>query len=318
MMNSTAVAATTETLTANLTACAKINLTLEVKRRREDGYHEIRSLAVGAGLFDRMWLRSAPAGVKELRCSEPSLNGEANLAARAARLLVEETGWEGGWELFIEKSIPIGGGLGGGSSDAAAALMLCNRAWSTGVSAERLMQLAAALGSDVPLFFRLPCVLLAGRGERVESVRTTWSGWALLVMAGVEASTAEVYARWDDLSPTLRGDETPHRCASASTAEEFMEHSFNDLEPAIFDVAPQVGRVYQQLWQHGLGPIRVSGAGSVIYRLFDDHATATRAQQHLRELGIGTRCEVVPVPARFGPILLEGDYPWKSVKFESN
>ena len=244
-------------------APAKINLTLEVHGPRSDGFHELRSLVVGIGLADR--LRCVPRRENDrgfrFRCDDPALAGDDNLAARAARRLAEHHGQPAAFTLELAKRIPVGGGLGGGSSDAAAALRLCDRFHEPGTEPAELARLGAELGSDVPLFFALPAAVMTGRGEVVEPVKLAWSGWVVLVLAGVPVSTAEVYRAWraEDARGRPRGmDEAA--CAAKSAAELAVCLT-NELEPAVFRTAPEVRQVFEGLARLGEEPVRVSGGG---------------------------------------------------------
>lgn len=268
---------------------AKVNLWLQVLGRRADGFHELRSLAVAVGLFDELTFESAPAGQFELRCDEPALaKGDQNLVVRAARLLAERTGARHGARITLRKRIPVAAGMGGGSSDAAATLVELNRLWQTGLSAEALAALGAEIGSDVPLFFCLPAAQLAGRGEQVAPVGMQWSGWALLILGGVEVSTPKVYGAWRAEDVELAGRDGISRLLAATSAEEVGRLLANDLEPAVFRVCPLVGRLCEQIRGILDAPVRVSGAGSTLFALFDSPQQARRAADRVEWLGLRT------------------------------
>ncbi|HUU85430.1 MAG TPA: 4-(cytidine 5'-diphospho)-2-C-methyl-D-erythritol kinase [Phycisphaerae bacterium] len=267
-------------------APAKVNLRLEVKGPRSDGYHDLRSLAVAVGLFDELRFSAAPSGSLELTCSDPSLPcDEKNLIVRAARLLAERTGTDRGARIDLIKGIGIGAGLGGGSSDAAATLQALNRMWQSDVGQDKLAAWAADIGSDVPLFFSLPTAVMWGRGEKTRPVRMSWSGWVVLVFGDVPVFTAEVYRAWkpEDSQPG-RGDEI-ERMIETSSAAAIMELAVNDLQPAVFRVSPTTERLYVRVRDMGL-PVRVSGAGSTLFALFDKHQAADEAVAELRSAGL--------------------------------
>lgn len=146
-----------------LKAPAKVNLTLEVLGRRPDGYHEIGSIIQAIGLYDVLTMEPAQG----LEVEPEMIAGEENMVMKAARLLKDATGTLQGARLRLTKSIPVRMGLGGGSSDAAATLTGLNRLWGLGLSRERLLPLALALGSDVPFFVHGSTALVEGRGETV-------------------------------------------------------------------------------------------------------------------------------------------------------
>ena len=157
--------------------------------------------------------------------------------------------------------------------------------------------LGATLGSDVPLFFHLPCGLLEGRGERVTPCRLGWSGTALLVHVPVAVSTREVYGAWRDSDAGMPRPGDPERILQATTAPKIMALLLNDLEPAIFRVAPQVAEAFNRLERDVPGQFRVSGAGSTLYRLFDDHEDARRTADRIEAMRLGVTTHTVPAPA---------------------
>lgn len=275
--------------TTSLATCAKINLTLDVLGKRDDGYHELDSLVIGVGLCDE--LRLAPASRQGIafHCNQPDLSSSDNLAYRAAALLAEAAGFNGdarpalttdtasaGLALHLTKRIPVGGGLGGGSGNAAGALMLLSRAWELNWTTEQLAAFGSQFGSDVPLFFHLPSAHIEGRGERVQPIDLTWSGWVLLVSTGEFVSTREVYQalRPEEYGPQDSGME---QIQSARTAEALMALCRNGLESAVARVAPRVTAWQNKLESHGFGCMRISGAGSVLFRLFDEETPARSA-----------------------------------------
>ncbi|GAI27125.1 unnamed protein product, partial [marine sediment metagenome] len=161
-------------------APAKINLVLEVLGKRDDGYHEIRSLVQTISLYDVLSFELAE-GIS-LDCTEPSLQSPDNLAIQAARLLREVSGSEKGVKIGLEKRIPWGAGLGGGSSDAAAVLLALNKLWGLDLTTSGLVGLGAKLGSDVPFFIYKGTALVEGRGERVTPLSASLPGWFVLLL----------------------------------------------------------------------------------------------------------------------------------------
>lgn len=281
---------------ATATSPAKINLTLEVHGRRADGFHDLRSLVIGVDLRDRLrvCVRQEP-GI-ELVCSDPTLSGPENLVHRATARLAERLGVEPAIRLELEKRIPIAAGLGGGSSDAATALRLCNDLWSGGLSAEELAAIGAELGSDVPLFFSLPAALMTGRGECVTPVPLQWRGWVLLVFVDTAVLTEKVFASWRPSDAADLPREQDQAIIGARSAVEVSALTTNHLEPAVFRVAPAVGRAAWEINRANLGPVRVSGAGSTFFRLFDDREVALHAATEMEALPIELKTAVVRAP----------------------
>ncbi len=175
-------------------APAKVNLFLEVLAKRSDGYHALETLMVTAGLFDTLVLRNTAAGEVALTCSNPALSaGEDNLVVRAIRLLQQRTGCTRGCRMRLVKRIPMAAGLGGGSTDAAAALAGLNRLWQLGLDNDALAQLGGELGSDVPFFFHGPAGWCTSRGEIVTPVPVGGRFDLVLLCPAFGLSTAEVY-----------------------------------------------------------------------------------------------------------------------------
>lgn len=307
------------------TAPAKINLTLDVLGRRADGYHELRSLVIGIDLQDELQLCPADVAGVHLACDDPSINDDSNLAVRAVRLLAERLGVEPAVTLRLAKRIAKGAGLGGGSSDAASALRLAAALWShlwapgltdrkvgapenvgstesTRLTHDELAALGAALGSDVPLFFHLPAAVMTGRGDRVELVTLSWSGWVLLVVPDLHVSTADVYRAWRPDDGALRGADRLTDLRQARRARDLMPLLSNDLEPAVFRVAPRLARLHADLCSLLAAPVRVTGSGAALYLLCDQLEEAQEAARRVSQYDGGLCASVVRAPVGESPI----------------
>lgn len=286
-------------------APAKINLTLEVLGRRHDGYYDLRSLVIGVDLRDRVRCQSSSIPGITLACSDPTLNNPDNLAVRAARIIAERCDGEPPLRIELQKRIPVGAGLGGGSSDAATTLRLCNSLWRTDLPTTELAAIGAELGSDVPLFFSLPSAMLEGRGERVSPVRLRWSGWVLLILPPVVVSTAEVYRAWrpDDSDGCASG--TDRDILRATSAAELSGLLTNHLEPAVFRVCLTLAPLRDELISLGLTSIRVSGSGSAFYCLYDDQEAALRAAKNIQERLSQVATVVAAAPVGESPVFSE-------------
>jgi 4-diphosphocytidyl-2-C-methyl-D-erythritol kinase len=192
-------------LGAKTLARAKINLFLSVGPLREDGYHEIRSVMQALELSDELYFRRTDGsrGRITLRCSDENLPGSGeNLVWKAVDTFASETGVmdEGGLEVFINKRIPIGSGLAGGSADAAAALLAMNHIWELEMPLAEIERIAALVGSDVPFCLHGGTAVVTGRGERVEPLESLPSFQVVIASPGEQASTAEVYRRFDSVA----------------------------------------------------------------------------------------------------------------------
>lgn len=270
-------------------APAKVNLVLSVLGRRADGFHEIRSVAMAIGLFDELRIAPADEPATVLTCDEPDLPcDEHNLIVRAARALAQRTGTGAGARIALTKRIPVGAGLGGGSSDAAAALRGLNRLWQTALTDKELAQIGAELGSDVPLFFALPAARMSGRGELVGPAGLSWSGWVVLVLGGWPVSTPQVYQAWKQGDGRPARPDAMRQVEQAGDAEAIMAAAFNDLEPAVFRVCPRVSDLHRRASGVLERPVRVSGAGSTVFTLFDDRPAAENAVALLANAGMRT------------------------------
>lgn len=304
-MTETLSAGARSSLSAIACSPAKINLTLEVLGRRPDGYHDIRSLVVGLGLSDTLRFEASTDGRLVLSCNRNDLpTDEGNLIVQSARLLRARAGNDSwGARIELTKRIPVAAGLGGGSSNAAAALTALNALWRAELSVAELSRIGQRVGSDVPLFFSLPSSVISGRGEIVDRVSLRWSGWALLCWASEPVHTAEVYARWRESDASARrpaartaagGAAAP---VEATTADEVSARCFNDLEPAVFRVAPAVRTLWEAVGGVAGAEPRVSGAGRTVFVLFDDRVEADGLAERLNATGIGQGTAVVRLPA---------------------
>ncbi len=264
--------------TVAIRAPAKINLGLEVRARRPDGYHELRTLFQAVSLSDRLTLRRRNRGVR-LTCRNFSDSGPDNLAWKAAALFFERSGTRGGLEIELDKRIPVGGGLGGGSSDAAAVLLGACRLFRLRPPREVLAEWAAALGSDVPFFLGSGAALGTGRGEVIEPLEESGPEAAVLLYApGFHLSTADVY-RLHRLRLTRKRDELTIllRRWSKGSLGPGGKALFNDLEETVFGIRPRLAAVKRRLLGEGAAGAQVSGSGSCIFAIFPSKERARRA-----------------------------------------
>jgi 4-diphosphocytidyl-2-C-methyl-D-erythritol kinase len=257
------------TLTAHCPA--KLNLFLEVLGKRPDGFHEIDSVMHPLpGLHDVLVVTAAEPGVMELKLESPPWwkvpAGEENLALRAARMVLAEARAKAGFRMRLRKRIPPGSGLGGGSSDAAAALQTINSMLGDPVPRKRLEELAAGLGSDVPFFLHAGSSRARGRGEKLEVLRAGPIVRFLIAWPGVPASTTEVYARCKPAAADRRRDPKDVIAAlAAGNARDLAKACFNRLEAAAREVCPAVLDARMRLEALQLGPVRVTGSGSACF-----------------------------------------------------
>jgi 4-diphosphocytidyl-2-C-methyl-D-erythritol kinase len=257
-------------------APAKLNLTLRVLGKRADGYHDLDSLVAKITLYDELVFRPQASEQVSLEVIAPFDCGpiEQNLVYRAARLMQDAAPAGGparGVHIVLRKNIPAGGGLGGGSSDAAAALLALNRLWDLKLPPERLAELGAQLGSDVPLFLGGKSSRIGGRGERVAPVEVSWF-FALLCLSGLHCSTPQVYAAHDSaLQPCPPTVGMPELFGPAS---QWRERLFNDLQPAAMAVCPPLAELAAKFGQAIGLPVHLTGSGSALFAVVDSASQA--------------------------------------------
>ena len=258
-------------------AYAKINLTLAVGEKRPDGYHEVVSVMQRVSLHDTLTAEQTREGIT-LTCSDPALpSGEENLAHRAASLFFRETGIAGGAALTLEKRIPSQAGLGGGSSDAASALLALRKLYAPALPDTELETMAAALGSDVPFFIRGGTQLATGRGEVLSPLPPLTEGWFVIVKPTESFSTPAMYRRLDELPPACTPPLPPLQGGLPALAAGL----FNRFEAAI-PAGSAVWDIKARLAAYGALASLLSGSGSAVFGLFDTETAARAAVEALR------------------------------------
>jgi 4-diphosphocytidyl-2-C-methyl-D-erythritol kinase len=262
-------------------APAKINLGLHVLGKRRDGYHEIETILQTVSLYDEIAIEEGGEGVR-LSTDHPDLAaGEENLIVRAANLLSKEVGREEPLQIRLVKRIPIGAGLGGGSSDAAATLAALNRLWGSPVSSDRLMQLAVQLGMDVPFFLFSATALASGRGELLEKLPSPSPPlWILLVNPGLYISTQSVYNGLK-LGLTIKNKHISIRRFSVTSLRRHRSLLQNDLERVTFEQFPLLKEIKERILERGAVGAAMSGSGSTLFGIFSDRESATQAEWEL-------------------------------------
>ncbi len=268
-------------------APAKVNLYLEVLGRREDGFHELRSIFQAVSLEDRLIFRSLPGGAAVELEGPFGFDPADNLIVRAARTFQEATGIRRGVRIQAQKRIPMGAGLGGGSSDAACTLAALNRLWAAGLDRAALRALAERLGSDVPFFLQAAAALVEGRGERVRPLKPRSDFCLLLVVPGFPVPTAAAYGWLDACRRRQWKHRLPPAAAAGRPAEELevmyreapvrewkLENSFDAIVGRRF---PALGRIKRCLLERRAVHAGLSGSGSAVFGLFPDREEAAAA-----------------------------------------
>lgn len=263
-----------------VSAPAKINLHLEVLGRRSDGYHELRTLFISIGLADHLRAIRSENGVTTLHIDPEGLlsPAEDNLIMKAAELLRRNSGSRAGAKIFLDKNIPVGAGLGGGSSDAAAALVLLDKVWGMGLENHDLIQMAAALGSDVPFFLHGGLAEGWGRGDDIRPLPDLRSYHVVVVVPKITVSTAAVYASLPSSSsaeyPGVMPDRDPGPPIFGKDRGPSWHNYRNDLEAVVVARWPEVGRVLASLRDSAAIHVAMTGSGSASFAIFENRRVA--------------------------------------------
>ncbi len=266
-------------------AYAKINLGIEVIRRRDDGFHELATVLQTVSLYDEIAVAPGPA--LTLRCDRKGMSGERNLVWRTADLLQKESGAQQGAVIDLMKAIPISAGLGGGSSDAAAALRSLNDLWGLGLPESRLAEIASQLGSDVPFFLRGGTALATGRGELLEPLPTPNGQWLVLVSPDIRlpGKTPALYGRLgpDDFTDGSETTKLADALRGGGTLPE--ECMVNAFERVADDAFPGLERYRDAMLKAGAERIHLSGSGPSLFTLVRSKSAGDALRLRLGGLG---------------------------------
>ncbi|USE35144.1 4-(cytidine 5'-diphospho)-2-C-methyl-D-erythritol kinase [Endozoicomonas sp. SCSIO W0465] len=274
-----------------LPAPAKLNLFLHITGRRPDGYHNLQTLFQFLDFGDQLTMANSDAGI-ELVTNLEGVEPEENLIVKAARLLQQETGCQQGAKIFLDKQLPIGGGLGGGSSNAATTLLGLNALWGLNLTIDHLAALGLRLGADVPVFVRGHSAFAEGVGEILTPVELRES-WFLVVVPNAQVNTATMYGHSD-----LTRDSLPIRVrdvldregvaldqAPDNNQEHLRKQQWrNDFEPLVRSLYPEVDKtlsLLDNLADSSIGRAMMSGSGASIFARFASREQALTAQAEL-------------------------------------
>lgn len=252
-------------------APAKLNLFLHVVGRKPDGYHLLQTVFRFIDFSDQLSFDVRADGLVKLHTPLNGVAEDNDLCVRAAKLLKQETHTDQGIDIFLQKQIPMGGGLGGGSSDAATTLLALNHLWKLDLSKERLLELGLQLGADVPVFIFGRNAFAEGIGEKLAAIELP-SAWYLVLVPSVHVSTAEIFA-----SKELTRNTLPIKIPPFSVWQ-----GHNDLEAVVCQRYPEVNRCLEWLKQLENTTIaRMSGSGSCVFSEFATEAEAQAAFEQL-------------------------------------
>jgi len=278
-------------LGAKAIARAKINLYLEVGARRPDGFHDVTSVMQTIDVYDELYFRQTDgsAGLISVRCNDRRVPlGDDNIVWKAIEVFLDKTGvvLEGGVEVIINKRIPVGAGLAGGSADAAAALLAMDRMLELELLETELLEMASMTGSDVPFCMVGGTSLARGRGEILEKLPDMPAFKVVLAGSDAQASTAEVYERFDELAERPSGDAMLERMLDAVRACDLVAVCgalHNDLEPATTEAA-QVEEYKKASLEAGAPGALMTGSGPTVFALVEGLEEAAEAALELGQV----------------------------------
>ncbi|NOU98327.1 4-(cytidine 5'-diphospho)-2-C-methyl-D-erythritol kinase [Paenibacillus sp. LMG 31456] len=265
-------------------APAKINLMLDVLRKREDGYHEVEMIMTMVDLADRIEMQELPRDTIMISSQAGYIPlDEKNLAFQAARLIKDRYDVKQGVYIHLDKKIPVAAGLAGGSSDAAATLRGLNRLWELGIPTDELQRLGAELGSDVPFCVTGGTAIARGRGEKLEPIESPPQCWVILAKPPINVSTADVYGK-------LRANAIQHHPSAELVLEAIRLKRFdllcdrlgNVLEEVTLDLYPEVRRLKECMLRLGAEGVLMSGSGPTVFGLVSKEAKVARIYNGLR------------------------------------
>jgi len=249
-----------------ISAPAKINLTLEVLGNRPDGYHEVRSIMQSISLSDTLIIKEADT--LEITSDDEQWDGRISLVAKAADLLKKRTGTRKGASIIVQKRIPLLSGLGGDSSDAAAALAGLNEIWSLGLSRDELKKMANELGSDIPFFFSGGTALATGRGEIISSLPPISHSWVVLIFPDTPRRPRKTKTAYESLIPSHFTDgDTTNQLVDSLITGKYPDDTLliNAFEKVAFSLYPGLETIQQQLSSIGISSFHLAGSGPTLF-----------------------------------------------------
>jgi len=276
-----------------LNSYAKLNLYLEVLETRKDNYHNIKTIFERIDLADKIILKSRPDKKINITCNESGVpQGRSNLAWRSARLLQDSFNIDKGVDIKIIKRIPVGSGLGGGSSNAAAVLAGLNKLWKLNATRNKLAGLAEKLGCDVPFFiYNSPFARGEARGDKIKPLKALNSVrlWHILVVPKIEVSTASIYKKWDEYCKAFKLTRPKYNVTillSAVKKNNFFllgDALFNSLERVSSRLYPQIKAIKEKLMQLGAKSILMSGSGPAVMAIVSSRREALSLSRQLKK-----------------------------------
>ncbi|MFO7890647.1 MAG: 4-(cytidine 5'-diphospho)-2-C-methyl-D-erythritol kinase [bacterium] len=258
---------------------AKINIGLYVLDRLIDGYHEIITLFQQISLYDTLKFIKSKKGIKIITDDPQMPRGEENLVWKAFNLFKDKADVKGGLDVYLEKKIPMGAGLAGGSSNAAVTLMAANKLWGNLLHKSELLEMANQLGADVPFFIFSASAIGRGKGEILEKVNYDKNWWIVLVCPAVSISTKWVYSQTKFILTKIKKITNFKTLFENFDCNDLQGNLYNELEEIVFKRYPFLEKIKNQLKEMGAFYVSMSGSGSSMYGLFKGKKQATKAKE---------------------------------------
>lgn len=268
-----------------INAPAKINIGLDVLRRREDGYHEVKMIMQSIRLFDRLTLtKSNKPGIRLTTNLRFLPVNEDNLVYRSAKLLMDEYKLEGGLDIQLDKRIPVAAGMAGGSTDAASCMLALNDLYELGLSKRQLMKRGVRLGADIPYCILKGTALSEGIGEKISTIPKMPDCYVLICKPGIHVSTGFVYTN------LVLDENTPHpdidymiTCMKKKDLKTLCQNLGNVLETVTIPAHPEIAKIKETMMQEGALGSLMSGSGPTVFGIFDDLGQSQSRQSSLSQ-----------------------------------
>jgi len=264
---------------------AKINLTLDIIKKRDDGYHELEMIMQELELKDKIVLEELEKNKIEIECREKFVPlNEKNLCWKAAELIKEKKGIEKGIKIFIDKKIPVAGGLGGGSSNAAATIKGLNELWKLNLSRKEMQEIAEQIGMDVAFFLYGKTAFASGRGEKIELIKSFPKTRVLICNPGIPVSTKKAYSEidYEKSGKKLGSRKLKKAIEQNKKTEEFAELLHNDFEFSVFKAFPEIEELKKEMKEHSFNSL-MSGSGSTVFCFPKTKEDSTKIIQKLAQ-----------------------------------
>lgn len=263
---------------------AKINLGLRILGKRKDGYHDIETVFQTISLKDEIEIRDFQNDIKLSTDSKLCPSDQTNLVFKAASLLKQYKKSSKGCFITLKKNIPVGAGLGGGSSNSAATLVALNKIWDTRLSTAELNTLALQLGSDVPFFLYGGTALGEGRGEILTPIKVNHDYWGVLVCPNLQIFSKWAYQQLNfNLTKSFKRSKFSVLTRNFPEIDNWNDLLVNDFEDIVFNAHPALQSILQDLKRHGAFYARMSGSGSTLFGLYENEKLAQKAQLYFQE-----------------------------------